>query len=157
MQALLVSDRVASLAFNLVTIRISALNALLLCFITVQGILGLLEIRSTQAQIRSKIFLLLGGKSSYSRRGPASKARFHFAKLTALSLYLCAVMVAIMSPAVFISCVIINEINTWDYPGSERYDAVGQVSYPQTQLWTIELTAFSGAPGLVPRLYSLQR
>ena len=132
MQAYIVSDRVASLAWDPATIIISALNALLLCFITAQGIFGLLEISYTQAQIRNKIFLLLGGRSSYdTRRGLISKARFRFAKLIALSFFLCPVIVAIVSPAVFISSVVVNEINTWNFPSSERNDAVGQVSCHQ--------------------------
>ena len=147
MQAYLVSDQVDKLAFDSVTLKISALNALFLCFITVQGIIGLLEIRFTQAEIRSKIFLLLGGRSSYDRRrGLASRARFHFAKLTALSLYLCAVMVAIVSPAIFISSVIVNEINTWDYPSSERNDAVGQVSRPQHLYMDNKSDSFQWSP-----------
>ena len=153
MQALIISDRVDSLRWNHITIALSALTALFLCIITVHGIIGLLEIRFTQAQIRNKIFLLLGGKSPYhSRRGFGPKARYYFAKVIALYPFLSAVMVAIVSPAIFVSSVIVNEIITWDYLISERTDAVGQVSRSQRYLRTARLTAFSGVHGLAPRL-----
>lgn len=135
-------------------IRVSALNIVVLCFITIHGMCSLPEISLTQAALRNKIFLRLGGKSSYDRRKSlVSKTRFYFGKLIALCFFLCAVVVAIVSPFVFISSVIVNEIDTWGYPISESPDAVGQVSCSQHHLRMTRLTAFSGAPGLAPLLY----
>ena len=139
-------------------IRVSALNLVVLCFITIHGLCSLPEISLTQAALRNKVFLRLGGNRSYDRRKSlVSKARYYLGKMIALCFFLCAVVVAIASPLVFISSVIVNEINTWGYPMSEQPDAVGQVSRSQHHLRTTRLTAFSGALGLVPHLYSSQR
>ena len=95
------------------------------------GVLGLLEIHFTQAGLRNKVFLLLAGRIPYyGRVGFASKARYYIAKATASLSFMLAIIAAIVAPAVFISSVIINEINVWGYPVSERFDAVGQASYP---------------------------
>ena len=157
LQAFLVSDRVHSLGSERIVGGLYGINAWLLCFIIIQGVFGLLEIGFTQAQFRNKILILLGGESSYGGpRGFFSKARLHIAKLIALSFFFCAVITAIVSPAVFTSSVIINEIVTWEYPISEDYDAVGQVICPQRQLGTARLTVSSGARGLAPPSYLLQ-
>ena len=137
LQAYLVSDRISNLEFNGTMIRISALNTVVLCFITVHGILSLRDISFTQAALRNSIFLRLGGRSSYDRRRSLlSKARFYFGKLIALCFFLCAVAVAIVSPLAFVSSVILNEIDTWSFPISEQNDAVGQVSRSQNYLRT---------------------
>ena len=157
LQAFLVSDRVHSLGSQRIMGGLYGINSMFLCFITIQGIFGLLEIKFTQAQFRNKILILLGGESSYGgRRGLFSKVRFHTAKLIALSFFICAVIAAIVSPAVFTSSVIVNEIMTWEYPVSEDYDAVGQVICPRRQLDTAILTVLSGAHGLAPPSYLSQ-
>ncbi|KAL9584067.1 MAG: hypothetical protein Q9212_002345 [Teloschistes hypoglaucus] len=58
----------------------------------------------------------------------ASRARYCIAKTVACNWYIIPWVVAIISPFVFISSVIINEIYVWGYPVSEKFDAVGQVS-----------------------------
>ena len=138
LQAYLMSDRIFNLEFNNGTmIRVSALNTVVLCFITIHGIFSLPDISFTQATLRNKIFLWLAGRSPYDRRKSLlSKARFYFGKFIAFCFFLCAVMVAIMSPLVFVSSVILNEIDTWGYPISEQNDAVGQVSRSQNYLRT---------------------
>lgn len=75
------------------------------------------------------MFLILCGRvACHDRDGMASRTRYFIAKAIACLWYITAWVVAIISPMVFISSVIINEINVWGYPVSEKYDAVGQVS-----------------------------
>ena len=105
-------------------------NFMFLGLISFVGVLGLFEVQFTQAEIRNKIFLGLGGKLDYSERTSlSSKARYYFAKSVALSFYVGAVAVAIVSPAFFFSTIIVTEIFMPMYPVSERNDAVGQASY----------------------------
>lgn len=48
-------------------------------------------------------------------------------KISAGIIYMGAIGVAIISPLIFISSVILNEFIVHHYPEDERYDAVGQV------------------------------
>ena len=128
MQAYLISDRTISLTNKDSVNYIYALNILFLCFIAGHGILGLLEVNFTQAELRNKMMLLLAGKIAYADRVDwASKTRYGLAKFMASSFFAGAIVAAVICPAVFISSVIINEISTFGYPVSERSDAVGQV------------------------------
>ena len=96
------------------------LNAMFLCFITLYGIIGLAETRWTQKQLRSKLFRILGGKSRRSQRksfGP--KFRYYFGKTVAGGLFLFTVLAAVVSPLVFVSSVVVNEIVIWDWPARQ--------------------------------------
>lgn len=129
LQAFLVSDRTLNLTYKTSVNVTYLLNALFLCFIIVHGILGILEVQFTQAELRNKMFLLTAGKMPYSdRTGFASRARFRLGKFMAASFFVGAIVAAVICPAVFISSVIINEIVTWGLPVGERFDGVGQVS-----------------------------
>ena len=131
LQAYLTSDTIIKLEYTDAVRSAGFVDALFLCFIIGHGILGLLEVTVTQAELRNKIFRVLGGQASYrDRAGFVSKARYYIAKAIASFSFLLAIAAAIISPAVFISSVVINEINVWSYPVSEKEDAVGQVSYP---------------------------
>jgi len=129
LQIYLVLDTTIKLTLSDAVLWIHFVDAFLFIFIFGHGILGLLEIKFTQAELRNKVFLIFGGKSSYSdRAGFVSEARYYIAKAIATLSFIFAIAVAIMTPAVFTISVIINEINVWGYPVSERSDAVGQWS-----------------------------
>ena len=129
LQAYLVSNTTIKLTQSEAIFWFNIVDALLLIFIFGHGILGLLEVKFTQAELRNKVFLVIGGKSSYSdRAGFASKARYYIAKAIASLFFIFAIAVAIVSPAVFTFSVVINEIKVWGYPVSERSDNVGQWS-----------------------------
>ena len=131
LQAYLISDRTITLTSKDSVNWAYLVNVAFLCFIILHGIFGLLEANFTQAELRNRMFLLLGGKIPYSDRGGLpSKARYYLAKFIALCFFIGAIAVAIIGPAVFISSVIINEIITWDYPVAEEPDAIGQARYP---------------------------
>ncbi len=129
LQAYVLSDRTQGLLDKNAVSRLFAINTCFLCFIVVHGILGLLEVDFTQAELRNKMFLLLAGNKSYSERASiGSKTRYHIAKSISLSFFVGAIVAAIICPAVYVSSVIINEINTWAFPVAERPDAIGQAS-----------------------------
>lgn len=129
LQPYLVSNTIIKLTDSDPVLWFDIIDAMLLIFIFGHGILSLLEVKFTQAKLRNKVFLIIGGKTSYSdRAGFASKARYYIAKATASLFFIFAIAVAIVSPAVFIVSVVINEIKVWGYPVSERFDAVGQWS-----------------------------
>ncbi|KAI4152438.1 MAG: hypothetical protein L6R39_001814 [Caloplaca ligustica] len=133
LQAYLISERTLKLTASNAVYWANIVNAVFLCFIIGHGILGLLQIRFTQTELRNKLFAKLGGSVAYNERaGMASKARYYIAKTVASSSYILAWAAAIICPAVFISSVVINEINVWGYPVSEKSDAVGQASYLKT-------------------------
>jgi len=157
LQAFLLSDRTQNLLQKDAVRWVSIVNTCFLCFIVVHGILGLLEINMTQAELRNKIFLLLADKKPYSERATiGSKTRYYIAKSIALSFFIGAIVAAILCPAVYISSVIINEILTWGYPVTEQGDAIGQASNLGSSLWVGELTGLSGVHTLVPLSCSLQ-
>ena len=121
LQALLTSDRTNNLVEESSVEYVYALDFLFVSFIILQGILGLLETQCTQTELRNKIFLYLGGKvTRKSRRRFGSKLRYYFAKVIAGCFYAGAILTVIISPIVFIVSVVINEIETWDWP--TRYD-----------------------------------
>ena len=89
----------------------------------------MLEVNFTQAELRNKMFLLLAGNKPYSERANiGSKTHYHIAKSISLSFFIGAIAAAIICPAVYVSSVVINEINTWAFPVAERPDAIGQAS-----------------------------
>lgn len=129
LQPYLISDMTIKLVLSKTVFWVGIVDALLLGFIFGHGILALLEVKLTQAELRNKVFLIIGGRSSFSHRPNfASKARYYIAKAVASTFFLIAIAVAIITPVVFTVSIIINEINVWGYPVSERPDAVGQWS-----------------------------
>lgn len=129
LQVYLISDMTIRLTFSNTVFWVGVVDTLLLGFIFGHGILSLLEVKFTQAELRNKVFLIFGGKLSYSdRAGFASKARYYIGKAIASTFFIFPIAVAMITPAVFTVSVIINEINVWGYPVSERPDAVGQWS-----------------------------
>ncbi|KAL8829958.1 MAG: hypothetical protein Q9191_001713 [Dirinaria sp. TL-2023a] len=124
LQAYLISDSTIKLTSTDSVYQASIIDAVFLCFIIGHGILGLLEVEITQAELRNKTFLLLSGPGSYRTRiGFVSRTRYYIAKSIGSFLFMLAIAVAIISPAVFISSAIINEIIVWGYPISEAPDA----------------------------------
>lgn len=127
LQALLFKESSLELAIKKPVDSLQQVNAFCLALILSHGILGLLETNYTQRGLRNRAFLLLTGKASNSNR-LIFFLRYYFAKIFAFSLYASSVVVAIISPAAFVSSVIINEILTLPYPVGEEMDAIGQVS-----------------------------
>ena len=92
-------------------------NAIFLLFILSHGILGLIEASWSQQHIRDTIFRRLSGTTRRSlRRTLASKMRHYMGKCVAGFFFASAILVTVLCPPVFISSVIINEIETWDWP-----------------------------------------
>ena len=117
-------------------------NSVFLCFVVGHGIISLWEVSFTQAELRNKIFLSLADTSTYCERiSLFSKMRYYLGKTIALCFYLVAIIVAIISPALFISSVVVTEIGTLQYPIGERNDAIGQVNDASHNSWTLRLTA----------------
>ncbi|KAL8826269.1 MAG: hypothetical protein Q9191_003908 [Dirinaria sp. TL-2023a] len=129
LQAFLVSDSTFRLNMKDSVSVVYILNLAFLCFIIVHGVLGILEVQYTQAELRNRMFVWLAGKAPYGDRiGLAARVRYRFAKFMASSFFIGAIVAAVICPAIFVSSVIINEIVTWGYPVGERADGVGQWS-----------------------------
>lgn len=127
LQAVLTSDRSNNLGEKSAVYYAFYVNAIFLLFILSHGILGLIEASWSQKHIRDTIFRRLSGTTRRSvRRSLASKMRHYIGKYTAGFFFVSAIVVTILCPPVFISSVIINEIETWNLPVAEHFDAVGQ-------------------------------
>ena len=114
------------------------MNLLILIFVGGQGILGLIEVKFTQAEVRNWMFRLLAGPVPRSERQTfGSKLSYHFAKWVAAGFFMAAIVVATICPLVFASSIIVNEIVTWGYPMGENYDAIGQWSIWVSALFVI--------------------
>ena len=117
---------VDSKAFGVATVA----NALTLVFITLQGILALIECHWSQRRIRNAFFRLL-----YSNRNPPevcsgfwAHVYFQAAKWFCLLFYCGAILMAVLAPLVFILNMIVNEIDIASTPVGEPKAAVGQWS-----------------------------
>ena len=131
-QAFTMTNQVYSLLESKALNWFYGMNLLFLIFVGGQGILGLIEVKFTQAEVRNWMFRLFAGPVPRSERQTfKSKLSYYFAKWTAAGFFMSAIVVAVICPLVFASCIIVNEIVTWGYPASEYYDAVGQVSVQQ--------------------------
>ena len=117
LQALLASDRSTTLDDNPSVEYAFIVNAIFLLFILSHGILGLIEASWSQQHIRDTIFRRLSGTTRRSlRRTLVSKMRHYIGKCVASFFFASAIVVTILCPPVFISSVIINEIETWVWP-----------------------------------------
>lgn len=142
LQLLLFADKEIKLGDTESWYRAYVTNSFLLCFVICHGILGLWEVNYTQAELRNKIFVFLADTSAYRDRTTlSSKVRYHLARTIALCFFLGAIVGAIISPALFVSTVIVTEIGTWGFPVAERNDAVGQVNNVFYSSQTVMLTA----------------
>ena len=146
LQAVLTSDRSNNLGEKSAVSNAFYVNAIFLLFFLSHGILGLIEASWSQIHVRDTIFRRLGGTTRRSlRKSLASKTRHYIGKYTACFFFISAIVTTVLCPPVFISSVIINEIETWNWPvayvsfsqksqslsltstSRETYDAVGQV------------------------------
>lgn len=127
--ALLFSDTIDILdSSNLVT-RVFLVNSLFLVCIIAQGILALIENQWDQVKVRNWVFCKIAGTTRKEQQAAfGSRFRYYVRKAIAGFYLLAALAVAFICPFVFISSIIINEINTWGIPVGEEMDAVGQVS-----------------------------
>lgn len=127
-QAFLIGDRVLQAKMSKPLRFVAFTNIGFLIFIVGQGILSLFKAQWEQRKVRNWIFRTLTGRNDYSIPSDIkSKLRFFFAKSAAVAFYLTDVFATIVSPVVFISSVITNELSARVYPVSEKSDAVGQV------------------------------
>ena len=175
LQALLTSDQLDKLGEKSSVEYAFFVNALLLVFILAHGILGLIEARWSQQHVRDTIFRRLSGTTRRGlRKGLVSKIRHHVGKYIAAFFFISAIVVTVVCPPVFISSVIINEIETWGWPvayvstilqsqsslltptSREQYDAVGQVRLADHPSPNPLLRYVSGVHWLPPRLQSLR-
>ena len=125
----MITDQVNNLTSSNAVSRLSAINLIVLIFVSGQGVLGLIEVKFTQADVRNWMFRHLAGPVPRLKRQTfKSKLSYHFAKWTAAGFFMAAIVVAAICPLVFASSVIVYEIVTWGYPVSEYFDAIGQVS-----------------------------
>ena len=117
LQAVLTSNRSTDLGEKSSVEYAFFVNAIFLLFILCHGILGLIEASWSQQHIRDTIFRRLSGTIRSSlRKSLASKTRYYMGKYTAGFFFVCAIVVTVLCPPVFISSVIINEIVTWNWP-----------------------------------------
>ncbi|ERF68967.1 hypothetical protein EPUS_09021 [Endocarpon pusillum Z07020] len=129
MQAYLVRDHITKILRKEEAYWVYLINILCLLAIIGQGIFGLVVGRWHPAVVRNWIFRLLSGAQERPRRSTFLwKCRYYISKITAGIIYMGAIGVAIISPLIFISSVILNEFIVHRYPEGERYDAVGQWS-----------------------------
>ena len=106
-------------------------NMFSLAFVILQCIPALLESRWSPEHVRNKIFLSLAGIPDHdhferSRARLDFKCRYYIGKCTASLGFLFAVLIFMVSPFVFVSSLVVNEVTIWNWP-TESYDAVGQV------------------------------
>lgn len=100
-----------------------------------QGLLSILAFKSTQKEVRNWVYRKLtssqvrgracGNLEEENTRPPLPKARF-MAKIIAAGLYLMSASIAILSPAAFITSVVVNELYIHQFSTSESEGAVGQ-------------------------------
>ena len=129
-------------------------NFIVLSLICGYGVLGLIAVKFTPAEVRNWMFRLLAGRMPKSERQTLkSKLKYYFAKLIAAGFFMTGIVVSLICPLVFASSIIVYEIHTWGYPPSEYFDAVGQVSAASKGLEGVDrLTSCSGAYGSAPYL-----
>ena len=152
--ALLISDTVGELVDSSLVYRLYKANSLFLIWIIAQGILGIIENKSTQPEVRNWTFRTFAGTTPLWKRAAfGSKLRYYFVKTIAGVYFVATIACAFVCPFIFVSSVIVNEFNTWSYPVSESEDAVGQVSSPRAE-FLLKLTSSSGALGSVLPLSS---
>ena len=132
--ALLISDTVGELIDSSLVYRLYKANSLFLIWIIAQGILGIIENKSTQPEVRNWTFRTFAGTTPLWKRATfGSKLRYYFVKTIAGFYFVATIACAFVCPFIFVSSVIVNEFNTWSYPVSESEDAVGQVSSPKAE------------------------
>ena len=127
-------------------------NKFVLVFVLIQGFLGVLQSQFTQQEVRNLIFrflylapkdfvvLFLQGERKRRwltklKLGPAEqdtdkntigwRIRLEFARLVAGGSFVLAVIFAVISPAIFVTTAVANELYIGYYPISEQSDAVG--------------------------------
>ena len=128
-EAFLVAGKVTNLLESNTLWWLYSINLIVLIFIGAQGILGLIEIQYSQADVRNWLFRRLTNQTPLSKRETfTAKSSYYFAKGVAAGVYMFAIVVAVICPLIFVSCIVVNEIITWEYPSDEHYDAIGQVS-----------------------------
>ncbi|KAI9802087.1 MAG: hypothetical protein M1833_002008 [Piccolia ochrophora] len=109
--------------------RIVDFNQFCMIFVTVQGILGLIQCRMSQRAVRNSIFRFLSPKNREGRPlSTTSKFRPFAAKWIALITYVFAIVMAVVSPAIFIINLIIHEILLTVIPVADPEHSVGQWS-----------------------------
>ncbi|KAI9811905.1 MAG: hypothetical protein M1827_005256 [Pycnora praestabilis] len=128
LQAFLTSDRTQKIQNGTLFWVFLAINIIFLFFVIAQGILGLIEARWDQAEVRNGIFRFLGGRKRPDNPTFQWKCRYAWAKTTSGTFYLIAVIAAIICPLVFVASIIVNEILVRGFPVGEEMDAVGQWS-----------------------------
>ena len=175
LQAILMSDRSINIDETTSMSYAFVVNATILFIILAHGILSLIEASWSQQHVRDTIFRRLSGNSRRSlRKGLVLKTRYYVGKYTAAFFFLSAIVVTAICPPLFISSVIINEIETWTWPVAyvstslgfhglsltstfrEQYDAVGQVSSAEHTSLISLLNQISGVHWLPARLPSLR-
>lgn len=128
MQVWLMSERIVKIVTNKKTIWVDNINILFLLFIIGQGVLGLLQGKWDPAEFRNWIFRHLNGAQERPDQPTFLwRCRYYISKMSAGTVYMGAILAAIVCPLVFISSVVINELVARCYPVNERHDAVGQV------------------------------
>ena len=126
LQAWLLRDKVDNVVWSEDFATLYTTNLIAVAAIILHGIFSLLEIQWTQADVRDSVFHFLAGRGPWSQRGFLSRGRYYSGKTIAIAVYSTALLVAIISPFVFISSVIMNELFAWVWP-SEDLDVVGEV------------------------------
>ena len=124
LSALLLERRASNISTGNRFGRLFTVNFWFLTIVIVHGFLGLVEAHWTQAEVRNKLFLFFGGRTEYcSRHGLGSKIRYAVGQLFTTALYLLAIFLAFVSPVAFVISTVVNEIETWQWPGVAADDA----------------------------------
>lgn len=96
-------------------------------FICISGILGLLQSKWSQEDIRNAIFTTLNGRhfAFLDDHWQMRRIRRLFVKCAAVLYFSIGLIVAALSPLVFIFAIAVLELLLQEYPQSEYSDAVG--------------------------------
>ncbi|KAG8526154.1 uncharacterized protein KY384_000147 [Bacidia gigantensis] len=133
-----ISDKVNSLQQSESLWWLYTINILVLVFIGGQGVLGLIEIKLHQTQVRAWMFRHIAGLKPKSQRTLfKEKLSYHLGKGVAAGFYIFSILIATICPLVFISSVVVNEIMAWGYPYGETFDAIGQWGFWVSALFVI--------------------
>ncbi|KAK3061663.1 hypothetical protein LTS18_005701 [Coniosporium uncinatum] len=116
-----------------------------LIYIVTQGVISILESKSSQTEVRNHIFRFLNGRDNRraSEHQPLNQTddqgntmpsgsssiyrmlRQRFATFVAACFYVGAILGAVFAPFIFLLSVVVNELMLGFFPGSEHSDAVG--------------------------------
>ena len=109
--AWLTSSQVTKLSQKSWLNTLNYLNEALLSLIIVHGVFSLIETWWSQTHVRNTVFRVLGGGTRYVKgTNGRSKARHWFGKLVAAWLFIAALLVAVVSPPLFVGSIVCNEI-----------------------------------------------